>query len=57
MDKIDELLEYIRRTNPEITREKLIEELLRCDYATQCILISKNSVKQNDTPPICSGEM
>lgn len=27
MDKIDKILKYIRRTNPEMTRKKLIEEL------------------------------
>lgn len=27
MDKIDEMLKYVRRTNPEMTRDKLIEEL------------------------------
>lgn len=27
MDKITELLQYVHRTNPEMTREKLIEEL------------------------------
>ena len=26
MDKIDRLLEYIHRTNPEMTRQKLIEK-------------------------------
>lgn len=30
MDKIDRLLEYIHRTNPEMTRQKLIEELVCC---------------------------
>ena len=27
MDKISELLQYVHRTNPEMTRERLIEEL------------------------------
>lgn len=37
MDKIDELLRYIHRTNPEMTREKLINELSRSDYASLSI--------------------
>lgn len=32
MDKISELLRYVHRTNPEMTREKLIEELSKSDY-------------------------
>ena len=28
MDKISELLQYVHRTNPEMTREKLIDCLL-----------------------------
>lgn len=32
MDKITELLQYVCRTNPEMTREKLIEELEKSDY-------------------------
>lgn len=34
MDKIDELLVYIQQTNPEMTKEKLIEELSVNDYST-----------------------
>lgn len=37
MDKIDELLRYIHRTNPEMTREKLINELSRSDYAARAV--------------------
>lgn len=35
MDKISELLQYVHRTNPEMTREKLIEELSKSDYAAR----------------------
>lgn len=41
MDKIDELLRYIHRTNPEMTREKLINELSRSDYAARSLLFTK----------------
>ena len=37
MDKIDRLLEYIHRTNPEMTRQKLIEELGESDYSANSI--------------------
>lgn len=37
MDKIDRLLEYIHRTNPEMTRQKLIEELGESDYSAKSI--------------------
>lgn len=37
MDKIDRLLEYIHQTNPEMTRQKLIEELGESDYSAKSI--------------------
>lgn len=32
MDKIDELLKDVRKTNPEMTRERLISELAQSRY-------------------------
>ena len=48
MDKIDRLLEYIHRTKPEITRQKLIEELRESDYSAKSIyfLAIQNSNSQ-----------
>lgn len=46
MDKIDELLRYIHRTNPEMTREKLINELSKSDYAARSLLFTKEVVYQ-----------
>lgn len=40
MDKIDELLRYIQRTNPEMTREKLIEELGACEYTAKSLIFT-----------------
>lgn len=37
MDRIDRLLEYIHRTNPEMTRQKLIERLGESDYSAKSI--------------------
>ena len=43
MDKISELLQYVRRTNPEMTREKLIEELSKSDYVARSINFTKEN--------------
>ena len=41
MDKISELLQYVRLTNPEMTREKLIEELGKSDYVARSLIFTK----------------
>lgn len=47
MDKINELLEYVQKTNPEMTRQRLIEELSRCRYSTiGLIMVWQNSEKR-----------
>lgn len=38
MDKIDELLGDIRKSNPEMTRERLICELSASRYSTASLL-------------------
>ena len=43
MDKISELLQYVRRTNPEMTMEKLIEELSKSDYVARSINFTKEN--------------
>ena len=48
MDKIDELLRYIHRTNPEMTREKLFNEVSRSDYAARSLLFTKEVVCQEE---------
>lgn len=43
MDSIDKILEYIRRTNPDMTRQKLVEELGQSRYITKAlVIVSKN---------------
>lgn len=47
MDKLDKLLEYIHKTNPGMTRERLIEELGKCHYsAIGLIMVWQNNKKQ-----------
>jgi hypothetical protein len=36
---IQKLLEYVRRTNPGMTQDKLLEELKKCRYASVGLLI------------------
>jgi hypothetical protein len=43
MDKISELLQYVRRTNPEMTRERLIEELSKSDYTALALANTKEN--------------
>lgn len=48
MDRIDDLLRYIRKTNPEMTKERLIEELGKCHYSTVGLIMTwQNSKKQS----------
>ena len=44
MDKIDEMLKYIQRTNPEMTRDKLIEELGKCEYCARALIVGCQNV-------------
>lgn len=47
MNRIDKLLEYIHKTNPEMTRERLVEELEKCHYsAVGLIMTWQKSEKQ-----------
>lgn len=36
---IDKLLEYVQKTNPEMTKEKLIKELGNCNYSSVGLVI------------------
>lgn len=44
MDKIDKLLEYVQRTNPEMTKKRLIYELIDCQYLTKSLIFAAESV-------------
>ena len=49
MDKIDEMLKYIQRTNPEMTRDKLIEELGKCEYSARALIFGFQNVVYGST--------
>lgn len=41
---LDKLLMYVQRTNPEMTKEKLIKELGKCHYSGFALVFTmKNS--------------
>lgn len=44
MVELDKLLEYVQRTNTDMTKEKLIEELGKCHYSSFALVFTmKNS--------------
>lgn len=46
MDKLSELLKYIQKTNPQMTKDKLIEELSISQYSTMALIMTwQNSEK------------
>ena len=49
MDKIDEMLKYIQRTNPEMTRDKLIEELGKCEHSARALIFGFRNVSDGST--------
>lgn len=46
---IDRLLEYVKRTNPGMTRDKLLEELSKCRYSAAALCV----VCENNKKSIC----
>lgn len=45
----NELLNYIQRTNPEMTMERMIEELSKCRYSAIALVM----VCENDKKSAC----
>ncbi len=39
MDKISIILKWVQKSNPEMTRERLIEELLKCRYSAVSLVM------------------
>lgn len=52
MDKIDELLMYVQKTNPGMTREKLIDELNKSDYAARSLIFTAETFRKNFQSPL-----
>lgn len=47
MDRVDEILLYVQKTNPKMTREKLIEELSKSEYAARSLMFGAMNNQTN----------
>lgn len=47
MNKIDELLEYVRKSNPGMTKDRLLEELEVSRYATKSLLYTMAQMRKD----------
>lgn len=43
MNEIDRILQYVQKSNPEMTREQLVYELGRSTYATRSLVFTANN--------------
>ena len=46
MVELDKLLEYVRKTNPTMTKEKLIKELGKNRYSSIALVIIEENIRQ-----------
>ena len=46
MIELNELLKYVQRTNPAMTREKLIEELGKNRYSSIALVMVSQNIRQ-----------
>ena len=46
MIELNELVEYVQKTNPTITREKLIEELSKNRYSSIALVMIAENVRE-----------
>ena len=46
MIELNELLEYVQRTNPTMTKEKLIEELGKNRYSSIALVMIAENIRQ-----------
>lgn len=49
MNDIDRLLKYVQRTNPDMTRERLLKELKKCRYSAVALVVSSGNVTTGNT--------
>ena len=46
MIELDKLVEYVQKTNPTMTREKLIEELSKSRYSSIALVMVSQNIRQ-----------
>ena len=46
MIELNELVEYVQKTNPTMTREKLIEELSKNRYSSIALIMVSQNIRQ-----------
>ena len=46
MIELDKLVEYVQKTNPTITKEKLIEELSKNRYSSIALVMVSQNIRQ-----------
>ena len=46
MIELDKLVEYIQKTNPEMTEDKLIEELCKIRYSSIALIMIEENIRQ-----------
>ena len=46
MIELDELLEYVRKTNPAMTKEKLIKEFGKNRYSIIALIMVSQNIRQ-----------
>ena len=46
MIELNELVEYVQKTNPTMTKEKLIEELGKNRYSSNALVMIAENVRQ-----------
>ena len=46
MIELDKLVEYVQRTNPTITKKKLIEELRKSRYSSIALVMVSQNIRQ-----------
>ena len=46
MIELDKLLKYVQKTNPTMTKEKLIEELSKSRYSSIALIMIAENIRQ-----------
>ena len=46
MIELDKLLEYVQKTNPTMTKEKLIDELSKSRYSSIALVMIAENIRQ-----------